>query len=186
MRLPLLLIGLLVAAIAVAVTIHQAPAAKNGSASSLAQSSGYRQTYAQVTMRAVRDFFPLGSGAGTFENIYSLYEDANVVDEWYVNHAHNDYLEVALEFGLPGMIVLLSFLTWWALQGHFLIIASRPPHFALAAWIASAAILAHSLVDYPLRTAAISSLFSLCIALLANSCFLQGIPPSAEGERRQS
>ena len=37
-----------------------------------------------------------------------------------------------------------------------------------AAVIASAAILAHSLVDYPLRTAAISALFAMCLAFLAD------------------
>ena len=38
--------------------------------------------------------------------------------------------------------------------------------FARAAVIASAAILVHSLVDFPLRTAAIASCFAMCLALL--------------------
>ena len=42
-------------------------------------------------------------------------------------------------------------------------------HFAKAASIASAAILAHSLVDYPLRTAALATLFAICLALLLPS-----------------
>ena len=43
----------------------------------------------------------------------------------------------------------------------------QPDHFARAAVIASAAIVAHSLVDYPLRTAALSTLFAVCVALMA-------------------
>jgi hypothetical protein len=39
--------------------------------------------------------------------------------------------------------------------------------FAKAATIAIGAILAHSIVDYPLRTAAISTVFAICCALIA-------------------
>jgi hypothetical protein len=38
--------------------------------------------------------------------------------------------------------------------------------FARAASIASAAVLVHSSVDYPLRTGAISACFAMCLALL--------------------
>jgi hypothetical protein len=41
--------------------------------------------------------------------------------------------------------------------------------FALAGAIASAAILLHSLVDYPLRTAAISAVFAMSLALIIQS-----------------
>jgi hypothetical protein len=42
-------------------------------------------------------------------------------------------------------------------------------NFAKAATIASAAILAHSIVDFPLRTAAIASVFATCLASLPQS-----------------
>jgi hypothetical protein len=41
--------------------------------------------------------------------------------------------------------------------------------FALAGAIASAAILMHSMVDYPLRTAAISAVFAMSLALILQS-----------------
>ena len=54
--------------------------------------------------------------------------------------------------------------------------------FARAASIASAAVLVHSLVDFPLRTAAISACFGMCLALLADS---RAAPPKEETELRR-
>ncbi len=110
---------------------------------------------------------PLGSGVGSFSRVYSLFEDRSQLDPTtYVNHAHNDYLEIALETGVPGLIVLLLFLVWW---GRAAWRAWRVPDvspYAQAASIASAAILVHSLVDFPLRTAAISAVFAMCLGIL--------------------
>jgi hypothetical protein len=41
--------------------------------------------------------------------------------------------------------------------------------YAFAGAIASAALLAHSLVDYPLRTAAMSTVFAMCVVLIVQS-----------------
>jgi O-antigen ligase len=126
-----------------------------------------RYTSFGLTIRAAGQHLPLGSGIGTFVEIYRTYEDPAAVEQTYINHAHSDYLELWLETGLLGATALLIFLLWW---GRRFVIAWRsdtPDHFARAASIASAAILAHSMVDYPLRTAAIGALFAMCLALLA-------------------
>ena len=118
-------------------------------------------------MAAAADFAPLGSGVGTFADIYPRYEDPASVETTYVNHVHSDYIEILLETGVPGLILVALFLFWW---GGRLVAIWRSPNvdqFARAATIASAAILAHSLVDYPLRTAAISAVFAMCLALMA-------------------
>jgi O-antigen ligase len=115
----------------------------------------------------VGDTFPLGSGLGSFSQIYAFYEDPLIVDRWYVNNAHNDYLELVLEMGLPGVILVLAFLGWWALQTKKVWTSPHVDSVARAATIASGAMLAHSIVDYPLRTAAISSLFGFCVGVSA-------------------
>jgi O-antigen ligase len=115
-----------------------------------------------------RDMLPLGSGLGSFEHVFHLYEDVAETTRTYVNHAHNDYLELIIELGLPGGVLILAFFGWWIAQ---LLLAWRSPHgdrFARAATIVSGAMLAQSLVDYPLRTSAIATLFGLCLALLAS------------------
>ncbi len=119
-----------------------------------------------TTAEAARDFLPFGSGVGSFRGVYQLYENHDSVTRIRVNHAHNDYLELALELGLPGVVLIVTFLAWWAIAAWR---AWRFPDagpYARAASIASAALLAHSLVEYPLRTAALSAVFAMCLALL--------------------
>lgn len=127
-----------------------------------------RYTTFMTSFEAVKDFFPFGSGIGTFQPIYRLYEDAQRVTTTYMNHAHSDWIEIVLETGLLGAVVLLLFLVWWARRAHAIWRAPEPDYYARAATIASAAILAHSLVDYPLRTVAIAAVFAFCCALMAS------------------
>jgi O-antigen ligase len=126
-----------------------------------------REAIVATSAKAAQAFMPFGSGVGSFRRVYALYEDHDRLDPTtYVNHAHNDYLELALETGIPGMAVLLLFLLWW---GRSAVRAWGPADqdpYARAAALASAAILVHSLVDFPLRTAAISVSFAMCLALL--------------------
>jgi O-antigen ligase len=72
-----------------------------------------------------------------------------------------------METGLPGIILLVGFLLWWARQTASVWRRSTADRFAQAATIASAVILMHSLVDYPLRTATMSAIFAACLALMA-------------------
>ena len=77
----------------------------------------------------------------------------------YVVHAHNDYAELALELGFAGVVLMLLFLAWWGAAVWRAWRTAEAGPFARAAAIASAAVLVHSLVDFPLRTAAISACF---------------------------
>jgi len=121
-----------------------------------------------TTGRAIADYMPLGSGLGSFVNIYRLYESPDAVTPEYVVHAHNDYAEIALELGVPGVILMLLFLAWWFREVRSVWRRGERGSFAKAASIASAAILVHSIVDFPVRTAAISACFAMCLALLAD------------------
>jgi len=125
-----------------------------------------RQEILTTSIRATRDLLPFGSGAGTFRSAYQLYEDHDRLEKPIVNHAHNEYVEVVFETGVPGLVVLGLFLAWWASAAGRAWRSGVSP-FARAASVTSAAILAHSLVDFPLRTAAISTVFAMCLALLA-------------------
>jgi O-antigen ligase len=141
----------------------------NNLTSADAETSAYSRyaTFAN-TVKAAEDFFPLGSGIGTFVEVYPRYEDVRLIDRTYVNHAHSDYLEIALETGVLGGLILIAFLVWWLVRFAVVWRAEKPDYFARAATLASAAVLAHSVVDYPLRTAAISALFAACCALMAD------------------
>ena len=127
-----------------------------------------RQVILKTTAKAIADTMPFGSGLGSFVPVYRLYENPDAVTTEYVVHAHNDYAEVALELGVAGVALMVLFLIWWASAVRAAWRQGEGKPFARAASVASAAILVHSLVDFPLRTAAISVCFAMCLALLAD------------------
>lgn len=118
--------------------------------------------------RALADHGLVGTGIGTFPKLYPQYEDPATIERTYINHAHNDYLEIALEAGIPGVILMLLFLVWWGARAFAIWRSAEAAEMARAACIASAAILLHSLVDYPLRTTAIATSMAMALALMAN------------------
>ena len=128
-----------------------------------------RQEMVTTSLDALRQFGVAGTGVGSFQEVYSLFEDPNRVDLTYLNHAHNDYLELVLEAGLPGAIMLFLFLWWWVRAIGAVARSPAADHYATAAAIASAAVLIHSLVDFPLRTAGISAAFAACLGMLVLS-----------------
>jgi O-antigen ligase len=125
-----------------------------------------RQEMLATTNRAIRDFMPWGSGLGSFRGVYHLYESRDQISAVYVNHAHNDYAELTLELGVAGIILILAFLAWWVRAVWHTWNVADAGIYARAASIATAVVLAHSLVDFPLRTAAISAAFAMGLALL--------------------
>jgi O-antigen ligase len=128
---------------------------------------GARGNIWSKTLDAIADNFPVGTGLGSFENVYHRYEDPDGVTSSYVNHAHNDYLEIALELGAGGVLLVGLFFVWWVCTTMQIWLSAYSSPFDRAATIATAAILAHSFVDYPLRTGAISAIFAACIGLMA-------------------
>jgi O-antigen ligase len=136
-----------------------------------------------TTSHAVRDFMPFGSGLGSFRQVYPLYESWTDIPSTIVIHVHNDYAEVALELGIAGVVLMLAFLAWWALAVARIWRTAEAGPFARAAAIASAAVLIHSLVDFPLRTAAIAACFGMCVALLADG---RAAPPEEKAELRRT
>jgi O-antigen ligase len=130
-------------------------------------SLGSRLAMWRLSWAAISDSFPAGTGFGTFEQIFRLYEDPASVGATYVNHAHNDYIELVLEAGLAGLLLLGAFLLWWMRQVIEVWRSQLSSPFARAATIATGAVLAHSIVDYPQRTAAIASVFAGCLAMIA-------------------
>lgn len=121
-------------------------------------------------LRMISDFAPFGSGLGTFRELYPWYEEQARVSTTYVNHAHNDLLELVIETGLFGLVLLALFGRWLGATAWKCWNGNRQETIlAQGATLAIAAMLAHSLVDYPLRTAAISSLMALCCVIARRS-----------------
>lgn len=120
-----------------------------------------------TTLEAARDHFPVGSGAGTFLRVYQRYEDPAAAGPEYRNHAHSDYAEILLEYGAPGALLIFAALGWWAIQTRAAWRAGPESAAARCAVIMLGILLAHSLVDYPLRTGALAVLAALAAVLVA-------------------
>ncbi|MBE7443796.1 MAG: O-antigen ligase family protein [Planctomycetia bacterium] len=60
------------------------------------------------SVQAVKDFPIFGSGLGVFPYIYPQYDTVTrYTQRNFVNHAHNDYLELLLETGAVGLAIVL-------------------------------------------------------------------------------
>jgi hypothetical protein len=116
---------------------------------------------------------PLGSGMGTFPSVYALFEKPqDAMIDVYANRAHNDVLELALEAGVVGVGLAIVFVAWLAIRsvkvwvGRDLSLSGIDLSLARAATLVVGLIIAHSLVDYPLRTGAIMGLLAFACGLL--------------------
>lgn len=116
---------------------------------------------------------PFGTGLGSFVPVYAAVEKSEEMFEGYANRAHNDLAELLLETGLPGAVLLLAFLVWLVRRSRAVWLAGEvdgdPSQIMLekTATLVIALLLAHSLVDYPLRTTALSAIFAFFCAILA-------------------
>ena len=146
-----------------------------------------RIAFARNTIEAAKTFMPFGSGVGSFVPVYATFEKPrDLIAGGYANHAHDDFLEIWLETGVAGLILILLFVTWvlWrSLQvwrrsyvgglqiDRFLVRAST---------LAILLLLFHSIADYPLRTGSMMALFAfLCALLIPPRDDLISDPPEA-------
>jgi len=115
-----------------------------------------RAIFAQNTIEAIRDYLPFGSGYGTFILVYPNYALDTGLFASYVNHAHNDYLELLLEGGVPAALLILLYLAVLA----SVLIKGNLSGLQKVAFIGIAFLLIHSGVSYPLRTMAMGTVFA--------------------------
>ncbi len=141
---------------------------------------------ARNTLAAATAFLPFGAGMGTFVATYGAYEKPkDALVNAYVNHAHNDVLEVLLEAGALGAVMMGLFVAGWGYQSAKLWRRKLQEGqeidlgLARAASIAIGLVMLHSLVDYPLRTESM-------MAMLAFACALLIDPPVSERPENRS
>jgi O-antigen ligase len=122
-----------------------------------------------IVLEAARGYLPFGSGIGSFDTVYRSVEPLTQVNTNYFNHAHNDYLELWLETGVAGAVIFAAFALWF-LTRAFVIWTRRAGegrNLAAALTLLAVLLLAHSLLDYPLRTEALACLFAFACGTIA-------------------
>ncbi len=103
----------------------------------------------------IKAHFPVGTGLGGFQPAYEAFEPDALLRRQYLNEAHNDYLQLALEGGLAGCVLLFAFASWCVFH---LVRTMRHGNAHPDAEIQSTGglvillIAVASVVDYPLRT----------------------------------
>ena len=146
--------------------------------------SDARVAIVRNTISAARAYMPFGSGLGTFVPVYQLFEKPADIGVAYVNHAHNDLLELWLEAGIPGLLLLILYIVWlvrrtievWK-KGEMDQNRRVDCGLMRSASIVLVLLLIHSLVDYPLRTTAMMAVAAFATGLL--------VPPLEQTERRE-
>lgn len=146
---------------------------------------GHRPVMIATTLTAAQDYFPAGSGAGSFQRIYPRHEDPAMASSEFRNHAHSDYAEVLLEYGLPGVLLIAGIVLWWARRSWQAWYGGPAMAEARAGAVVLGVVLVHSLVDYPLRTAAMAMLAALGAALLERAAGTAAARPDPDPEPAQ-
>ena len=135
-------------------------------------SFSYRSMMWKGTARMLVDNPGLGVGAGAWEVYIPLYQGPSA-DEEPDYYAHNEYLQLLAEYGLPiggGVLaVLLAYLVIAARHTWRLPIDTAWAPLRASALCSLLALLVVSLAGFPLRLAGTGMLFMLCLALLAAS-----------------
>ncbi|MBL4791837.1 O-antigen ligase family protein [Citromicrobium bathyomarinum] len=153
-----------VVAACLAVIFDRAEALDRISTSSVAEENRV-QTW-QVTAESLPDYMPVGSGIGSFKELFQIHEPASMLGFAYWNHAHNDWLEWLLEGGVPALLLML-FAVWAFARSALYLWRHRGSDSSgvRLGMFGGAAILIlglWSFVDYPLRVPSMA-----CLAAIA-------------------
>jgi len=130
-------------------------------------SAGGRITNFPDILFTLRQFWPWGAGFGTFVPVFKANENLDLMSQAYLNHAHNDLLELLIEGGLPIAVLLLTALVvvgvrlWQLLRSW----SSVELPWALAGFTIVAIAMVQSLVDYPLRMRALAAVIAVALGV---------------------
>lgn len=133
----------------------------------LDSSDDIRRRGLPTVVAIIRAYFPFGTGMGSFDPVFRMHEPFALLKPTYFNHAHNDFFEVVLTAGLPGLVLLTAAIGWWTWR-------------SVAAWRGSAPIpklgsaillliLLASIVDYPARTPIVMAIATIAAIWLGGA-----------------
>lgn len=131
-----------------------------------------------VVLEMILVYFPAGSGLGGFDPVFRIHEPFDFLSLLYFNHAHNDFLEIVLDTGIFGLLMLVAALLWWAWASMRAWRAGSGTRYAVPK-LGSAMLLLvmiASIFDYPARTPII-----MATIVVAGMWLSDGL-----GERRSS
>lgn len=107
-----------------------------------------------TVLAMISAYFPIGTGAGSFDPIFRIHEPFSLLKPTYFNHAHNDWLEVILDTGIAGGMLLLAAVIWWGRVSVLVWsgVVSERKHLARTGSGILFLVMIASIFDYPART----------------------------------
>lgn len=131
------------------------------------------------SLEALPDFALTGSGLSTYRYVFPIYRSFG--GRRFYSWAHNDYLQLLIELGVPGLLLLLwiMFAVWRRSAGVRSTLQDDPAllHLHAGYLTAAAAIALHSFTDFSLHLPANAALLSVIVGVAV------GLEPS---ERRRA
>ena len=118
----------------------------------------------ETVLRAIGDNYLTGTGLGSFAEIFPLYQPLTVVG--FVDLAHDDYLENALELGVPAACLLFGSVLYLAgrcLLGVFR--RRRDVIYPCAGVAATVLIGVHSALDFSMQIPAVAVLYAVMLGI---------------------
>jgi len=118
----------------------------------------------EMALAMIADRPLLGHGLGAFRPLSESYR--NFPDSVTMNDAHNEFLETAVELGIPGAVVFIAAILWIVyvcLAGVFR--RRRDAELPLLGACAGVMLGIHSLVDFSLQIPAIATTFAMILGL---------------------
>jgi O-antigen ligase len=118
---------------------------------------------------AAGQYWPVGSGTGTFDEVFQVHESLEHVSPRRAGRAHSDWIELAMEAGLVGLVLGAGWLLWATVQGwRHLIRASAwsGAWIGVGAGAGVGAVALQSILDYPLRNQTLLCLVAFLVVFL--------------------
>lgn len=135
-----------------------------------------------TAIRAIDRASWVGTGLGTFPDAFRAARDLSLPQRLDYSHAHNSYLELAVELGIPATVLLVLAIGWMAglcLVGAFR--RQRDRGVPMLGFAATVLVGTHALTDFSLQIPAVAALFALLLGIgVAQSFSTYRLPSDAE------
>ena len=136
----------------------------------------------KIVLAAVADAPLLGTGYGTFPDVFPLYRDASVADTARWQTAHNTYLENLLELGVPAATALFASIAacaricWLGIRRR-----RRDRVYPIVGLAVTALVAAHATVDFSLQIPGVSYAYAFLLGIGCAQSFPSGARASPPG-----
>lgn len=148
----------------------------------LRESAAGRSIIYAVALDAAKQFFPFGSGLGSFSIAFQRFQPPEL-ESLFIEHAHNDYIQLLFETGAAGVLILVLFAVATVATAINLF-RNRDDFHRIApgvgCFLGAAAFAFHSLFDFPAHIPAVA----IAAAFLFTAAIRLSLP-EAGSERRK-